>query len=93
MVHLQLLRMSRVRWSMRLGGRDHVDVGFVRALGVAEVGHFDQRIDVRIFDVALGVGHRIVRLVSDREIRPVGRDPAERDDMGVELAIELGSGR
>ena len=34
------------------GGGDDVEIGLVGTLGVAQVGHFDQRIHVRIFDVA-----------------------------------------
>jgi hypothetical protein len=73
--------------------RDDIEVGFVGALGVAQIRHLDERIDVRIFDVAAGVGGRIAGLVPQLEIGPIGLDVAELDDMGVERAIELGRKR
>ena len=53
---------------------DHVDIGFVGTLGLAHIGHFNQRIYVRIFDVAIAVRGWMSRLVSERSssLRKVG---------------------
>src|SRR3954471_6891496 len=69
---------------------DDVEIGFVRPLRVAHVGHLDHRVHVGIFDVAGRIRRRIVRLVFGTEIGLVGLDPAEGDDLRVECAVERG---
>src|SRR5689334_8088012 len=76
------------------GRADDVEVGLVGALGVAHVGHLDQRIDVGIFDIAVGVGGRIRRFVFGAEVGLIGFDLAEFHGLGVQNAVELvGEGR
>src|SRR4051794_31075448 len=53
-------------------GADDVEVRLVGSLRVSHVGHFDQRIDVGVFDIACGIGGGISWLVLDAERRLIG---------------------
>src|SRR6185437_11681240 len=72
------------------GGADDVDVGLIGTLGLAHVGHFHQRIDVGIFDVAVFVGGGMARLVFQPELGIVDPCFAELDQFHVERAIDFG---
>src|SRR5580693_2571777 len=50
------------------GRVDDVEVGGIGALGIAHVGHLDQRIDVGVFHIAVGVGRRVPGLVLHLEV-------------------------
>src|SRR5882724_796824 len=71
-------------------GADDVEIGLVRSLRLAHVGHFDQRIDVGIFDVAGRVRRRIARLMFDSECGLIGPDLAQRHHLRIQRAIEGG---
>src|SRR5450631_4627527 len=72
------------------GGADHVDIGLVGTLGLAHVGHFQEWIDVGIFDIAVLVGGGMAGLVFQPEFGVVGARLAELDQLHVERAIDLG---
>src|SRR3974390_2696302 len=56
---------------------DDVEVGRIGTLGIAHVGHLDQRIDVRVAHVAVGICRRIAGLALDLEIGRIGPDRPE----------------
>ena len=72
---------------LRVDG-DDVEVGFIGSLRVAQIGQLHQRVHVRIFDVALGVGGRIAGLVPDQEIGSGRLHAAELDHIGADRAVE-----
>ena len=78
-----------VRWTA--GGADQVDVGLIGALGLAHVGHFHQRVDVRIFHVAVGVGGWMARLVFELEVGLIGAHAPDGDNVRIERAVDLGA--
>src|SRR4051795_3322705 len=65
-------------------GADDVEVRLVGSLRVPHVGHFDQRIDVGVFDVARAIGSGIAWIVFDAERRLVGPNLAEGYDLRIQ---------
>ena len=70
-------------------GADDVDVRLIRPLGFAQIRHFNERVDVGVFHVAVDVGGGMARLMLDAKFGRIGLDAAERDDLGVERAVHL----
>src|SRR6185369_8908037 len=62
-------------------GADDVDVGLIGTLGLAQIRHLDQRIDVGVFDIAVCIGRRMARLMLDAKFRLVGLDAAKPDKL------------
>src|SRR5437764_8244546 len=75
------------------GGADDVEVRLVGSLRVSHIGHFDQWIDVGVFDVTRGIGGGIARIMLDAECGLIRPDFAKRYDLRIQRAIEFGGKR
>ncbi len=65
-----------------------LEIGFIGAIGLAHVGHFEQQIDIGQLDVALVVRRRIARQMFGPEGRRIDADRLDRDEIFAAGAVE-----